>query len=121
MKELDIRPKKIFDEFLLLAKKDIKSFFLDVKRTEINCPSCNSIGVHSFKKDEFDYCECKQCQTLYVNPRPVEKAFADYYTNSPSSKFWATTFYKETEDVRREKIWKHHYSGHSYQRETANR
>jgi len=106
MKELDIRPKKIFKEFLLLAKKDIKSFFLDVKRTEINCPSCNSIGMHSFKKDGFDYCECKQCRTLYVNPRPVEKAFEDYYTNSPSSKFWATTFYKETEDIRREKIWK---------------
>jgi len=106
MKELDIRPKKIFDKFLLLAKQDIKSFFLDVKRVAINCPSCNSIGVHSFKKDGFDYCECKQCQTLYVNPRPVEKAFSDYYTNSASSKFWATTFYKETEEIRREKIWK---------------
>ena len=106
MKEIDIRPKKIFDEYLLLAKKDIKSFFLDVKCMEINCPSCNSIGVHSFKKDDFDYCECKQCRTLYVNPRPVEKAFADYYINSSSSKFWATTFYKETEDIRREKIWK---------------
>lgn len=106
MKELDIRPKKIFDEFLLLAKKDIKSFFSDVKRIEINCPSCNSIGEHSFIKEGFDYSECKQCQTLYVNPRPEEKAFMDYYTNSPSSKFWATTFYKETEDIRREKIWK---------------
>ena len=30
----------------------------------------------------------------------------DYYTNSPSSKYWATTFYKETEDARWEKIWK---------------
>jgi hypothetical protein len=106
MKELEIRPKIIFDEFLLLAKKDIKSFFLDVKRVEINCPSCSSIGEHSFKKDAFNYSICKKCLTLYVNPRPEEKAFSDYYTNSPSSKFWATTFYKETEDVRREKIWK---------------
>jgi len=106
MKELDIRPKTIFDNFLLLAKKDIKLFFSNVKYEEINCPSCSSIGEHSFKKDGFDYSICKQCLTLYVNPRPEEKAFSDYYTNSASSKFWATTFYKETEDVRRKKIWK---------------
>ncbi len=107
MKEFEIRPKKIFNEYLRLAKKDTESFFSSVKRSVINCPSCNSIGEHSFKKDGFDYCECIKCQTLYVSPRPEEKVFLDYYTNSPSSKFWATTFYKETADTRREKIWKH--------------
>ena len=30
----------------------------------------------------------------------------DYYKDSPSSVFWATTFYKKTESARREKIWK---------------
>jgi len=106
MKETEIRPKNIFDEYLRLAKIDTVSYFSNVNRIEMNCPSCNLIGEYSFVKDGFDYCECIKCQTLYVNPRPVEKAFSDYYTNSPSSKYWATTFYKETEDVRREKIWK---------------
>ena len=106
MKEFDIRPKTIFDEFLDLAEKDIKSYFLDVDRININCPACDSIGEHSFTKNGFDYCECMKCQTLYVNPRPLEEAFSNYYTNSPSSKFWATTFYKETAEARRENIWK---------------
>jgi hypothetical protein len=33
-------------------------------------------------------------------------AFNSYYTDSPSTKFWATTFYKDTEAARREKLWK---------------
>jgi hypothetical protein len=106
MKEAEIRPKHIFDEYLRLAKIDTVNYFSDVNRVNINCPSCDSLGEKSFVKDGFAYCKCEHCKTLYVNPRPVEKAFADYYTVSPSSKFWATTFYKETEDARREKIWK---------------
>jgi SAM-dependent methyltransferase len=106
MKEFDIRPPKIFDEFLRLAKKDIITFFSNSDLESINCPACNSIGNYSFKKDGFNYCECPECLTLYVNPRPIKESFANYYTNSPSSKFWATTFYKKTEKARREKIWK---------------
>jgi hypothetical protein len=41
-----------------------------------------------------------------VNPRPVASAFSKYYTESPSSKYWASTFYKETAEARREKLWK---------------
>ena len=70
------------------------------------CPACGAVGKHSFQKDNFDYSECPKCQTLYVNPRPDAEAFYNFYTNSPSSKFWATTFYLETAEVRREKIWK---------------
>ena len=106
MKEIEIRPKQIFNEYLRLAKKDTVRYFSNVKRNRINCPACNYIGDHSFKKDGFDYCQCNKCQTLYVSPRPEEDAFLDYYTNSESSIYWATTFYKETEDARREKIWK---------------
>ena len=106
MKESEIRPKDIFREYLRLAKIDTINYFTDEFRSEITCPACNFHGEYSFTKDRFDYCECKQCNTLYVNPRPEEKVFSNYYTNSPSSKFWATTFYKETADARREKIWK---------------
>ena len=106
MKESEIRPKDIFDEYLRLAKADTEAFFKNSRKVTINCPACNSIGEHSFQKDSFDYCECNKCGTLYVNPRPASEAFTDYYTNSPSSKYWATTFYKKTENARREKIWK---------------
>jgi len=106
MKETEIRPKDIFDEYLRLAKIDTETYFNDILREEINCPACNSLGEHSFTKNNFDYCICNQCFTLYVSPRPAQEAFSNYYTNSRSTKFWATTFYKETEDARREKIWK---------------
>ena len=106
MKEYEIRPKKFFDEYLRLAKEDTETFFSSVKRVEICCPACNATGEHSFNKNGFDYSVCNCCHTFYVNPRPEVKAFTRYYTESPSSKFWATTFYKETAEARREKIWK---------------
>ena len=106
MKESEIRPKNIFDEFLRLAKLDTETYFANSNREKIMCPACGAVGKHSFQKDNFDYSECLKCRTLYVNPRPIMDSFANYYTNSPSSKFWATTFYLETAEVRREKIWK---------------
>ena len=54
----------------------------------------------------FAYESCPSCHSLFVNPRPVPEAFSRYYTESPSSKYWASTFYKETADARREKLWK---------------
>lgn len=106
LKELEIRPKAIFVEYLRLAKIDTTTYFEHSIRTDINCPACKIVGKHAFNKNNFSYCECNICRTLYVSPRPEAKAFTDYYTNSPSSKYWASTFYKETAYVRREKIWK---------------
>ena len=104
-KEKDIRPKKIFNEFLHLASLDIKKYFGKAKN-KINCVACNQKGQFSFKKMNFSYCECKNCNTLFVSPRPHEKAFLNYYTSSPSIKFLATHLYKKTEKVRKNKIIK---------------
>ena len=106
MQENDIRPKEIFDQYLRLAQKDIITFFNEVERIQISCPACEKIGDHSFDKNGFNYCLCSNCKTLYVNPRPLVSAFDNYYKNSPSSKYWASTFYKKTAQVRRKKIWK---------------
>jgi hypothetical protein len=106
MKEEEIRPKKIFDEYLLLAKQDTETYFSNVERASGFCPACESDGDHVFDKNGFSYEVCPNCQTLFVNPRPVASAFSKYYTESPSSKYWASTFYKETAEARREKLWK---------------
>ncbi len=106
MKEDDIRPKKIFNEYLRLTKEDVKKFFFNVELEHIKCPACEGNGSFSFCKENFYYYECDNCKTLYVNPRPKKKFFDSYYTDSASTEFWATTFYKETEQARREKIWK---------------
>lgn len=106
MKEEEIRPLKIFDEYLTLAKEDTKTYFATVEKEHGDCPACGTTGSFSFEKHGFSYESCPNCYSLYVNPRPVESAFIKYYTESPSSRFWASTFYKETAVMRREKIWR---------------
>lgn len=106
MKENEIRPQSIFDEYLRLTEIDTTTFFSDAEKTILSCPACGDCGTTAFEKNGFTYTECQNCLTLYVSPRPVRGAFERYYTDSPSTRFWATTFYKETESARREKLWK---------------
>ncbi len=106
MKEEDIRPKKIFDEYLKLTNLDTKTYFGDCEREKVNCPACKTPGTFFFSKSNFDYEECPECLTLFVSPRPIASAFDKYYREAPSADYWATTFYKETGDARRELLWK---------------
>lgn len=106
MKENEIRPQEIFDEYLQLAEQDIATYFGDAYLVRLDCPACGEKGRFAFYKKGFHYEECPKCLTLFVNPRPEKGAFDRYYTDAPSTKYWATTFYKETESARREKLWK---------------
>ena len=106
MKEHEIRPQAILDEFLRLLAEDTRTFFAEGPRTELDCPACGAKGERAFDKNGFGYAECPQCLTLYVSPRPMRRAFERYYCDSASTRYWATTFYKETEAARREKLWK---------------
>ena len=106
LKEEEIRPLKIFDEYLRLAKEDAETYFSEVERVVGGCPACCTQGEYAFDKYGFTYQVCPSCQTLFVNPRPTAVAFSRYYTESPSSRYWASTFYMETAGARREKLWK---------------
>ena len=106
MKEEEIRPQAIFDEYLLLCEADTNQYFYEVECTVVSCPACKQQGDFSFNKNGFDYAECPHCKTLFVSPRPDASAFAKYYTESKSAEYWATTFYKYTAEARREKLWK---------------
>jgi hypothetical protein len=106
MKEAEIRPQKLFADFLALCEQDTHTYFADVRRDYGKCPACDATGDRAFSKNGFEYELCPECHTLFVNPRPSAEAFARYYTESASSKFWATKFYKETAAARREKLWK---------------
>ena len=106
MKEEDIRPEKIFNEYLRLAKQDAQYYFGDADRLSILCPACDGEGKYSFTKSDFDFRLCENCQTLFVSPRPPESCFVRYYQESESVRYWASTFYKQTADARREKLWR---------------
>jgi 2-polyprenyl-3-methyl-5-hydroxy-6-metoxy-1,4-benzoquinol methylase len=106
MKEEEIRPQKIFNEYLRLAERDTQKYFDISERFPVCCPACGQNGLHSFAKHGFTYEECLSCQTLFVSPRPHAEAFSRYYQESESAEYWASTFYKETAEARREKLWR---------------
>ena len=82
MKEEEIRPQKIFDEYLSLARKDTDTYFGDAEKVNGTCPACEALGTPSFVKYGFTYEICPTCLTRFVNPRPVAEAFSKYYTES---------------------------------------
>ena len=108
MKEQEIRPKELFEEYLEISRNDIKVFFSDYNSfISINCPACHSSNItNAFIKHEFNYVRCDDCYTLFTSPRPTDKMISDFYKNSSSGKFWAERFFPETAEARREKIFK---------------
>lgn len=106
MKEEEIRPRQVFDEYLRLAALDADLYFNNSDRQAIPCPACLTTGTKVFEKHGFDYEVCPACQTLFVSPRPPVADFFDYYQKSASAGYFATVFYKATAEARREKLWK---------------
>ena len=106
MKENDIRPKHLWDRYLELTERDSLNFFKEDSREHFDCPVCSLPGNSEIEKYGFNYDLCEICFTLYVSPRPSEASFQRYYTSSASSEFWSSTFYKETAEARREKLWR---------------
>lgn len=108
MKEHEIRPKEVFDEYLRLSKLDIKKYFNEKNEfVEIKCPACfQPEGEFHFAKHGFQYKKCKNCYTLFVSPRPNSKMISSFYRNSTSSRYWAEHFYPITAEARREKIYR---------------
>jgi len=106
MKEYDIRPAEIFDQYLKLSANDAQHCFKGVERQAVDCPGC---GLHTytkaFKKLGFDYATCDNCGTLYQTPRPPLESFEAFYHDSESSKYWAETFFPAVAETRREKIF----------------
>ena len=108
MKEFEIRPKEIFDEYIRISRNDIEHFFSDRDSfVEIDCPGCGGSKTEfSFLKYDFPYRVCEDCQTLFVSPRPREKTINTFYRDSASSRFWAESFFPKTAEARREKIFR---------------
>lgn len=108
MKEFEIRPKDLFDEFLAVSKSDIPKFFSEERSfVEVPCPGCLSErSQFAFKKHGFSYRSCPDCYSLFVSPRPTAEMINNFYRESASSKFWAERFFPETAEARRVKIFR---------------
>jgi len=108
MKESDIRKKEAYDKYLELVRIDVDRYFNDkTSFLKVDCPACFSSNYNfEFKKNGFSYCLCKDCNTLFVTPRPSDKQLRDFYVNSPSSEFWVNGFFKPVAEARRDNIFK---------------
>ena len=108
IKEEDIRNKEVLNQYLKMVKKDVGAFFGDQTIfVEISCPVCGSrVYSTQFNKSGFNYVLCSVCETLFVNPRPPCKLLADFYIQSPSTKFWVNEFFKPVAEARRIKIFR---------------
>lgn len=108
MKEEEIRKKEVLNKYLKLVERDVKKILVDRGSfLIIRCPSCGS-GTFDFQfqKSGFSYVLCRECATLFANPRPSLESLHDFYAKSESSVFWVEEFFKPMVEARREKIFR---------------
>ena len=108
MKEAEIRPKEIFDEYLKLSAADATAMLeQQADFVDVACPGCGAPrGEPRFVKNGFKINYCETCGTIYCSPRPSAAQLGRFYGESASSKFWAERFFPAVVDARREKLFR---------------
>ena len=107
MKEADIRPKALFDQYLALVAADARALLADqASFVPVPCPACGGTGASSFVKQGYRYACCETCGSLFLSPRPTAARMARFYDEAESVKFWSTDFYRQTADSRREAMFR---------------
>lgn len=108
MREDDIRPKPLLDEFFARLARDAarlaaqRDAFVDVP-----CQFCGETSERSsFVKQGFTYRECASCGSLWTSPRPTNAQLIEYLAHSEAVEFWSTHFYRQTADARRAQIFR---------------
>lgn len=105
--EQEIRP------FHLMAKQRI-AVLTDVGRilsrydefVYVPCPACSADDSSpKFDKNSISYVNCRQCQTLYVNPRPSPNVLEWFYRGSPNYAYWNNIVFPASEAARLQKIF----------------
>lgn len=108
MREEDIRPAALMDDKKAHLEWDVN--FLLSQKAEwvcVSCPACLSdLSVPFGAKASFTYVECRDCGTVYTNPRPSMKVLHDFYANSRNYEYWNKHIFPRTEQTRREGIFR---------------
>jgi len=108
MREQDIRPADLLNEYLRLSAADAEAYFPDPNHfVARHCPACGADQpARAFNKAGFTYVRCGVCWTLYANPAPASDALDRFYRASPSQRFWAERFFPAVAEARREHIFR---------------
>lgn len=107
LKESEIRPEGIYEEYKDLLKKDFSTFFpVRSLLKQIDCPGCSGSNTAlAFKKMGFDYRECKRCGSLFVSPRPVDAELKSFYRESAAGAFLRKTIIRGSLESRAKKVY----------------
>lgn len=107
MKEEEIRPDALVREVKKLFAEDIKRLLTKKKEfIEVSCPACESQNYQkTFEKFGFTFVICKDCETMFINPRPTFGTLSDYYATAKSYKYWNDYIFPASENSRRKKIF----------------
>ncbi len=106
--EIDFKPSDLLHEYISLTEADVSLFFIEKGELKACvCPGCHAREIQSsFPRFGIRYVECSRCGTLYVSPRPDDRAMEDYYHQSRARKFWRENLSRMTGKKRKEKILK---------------
>ena len=85
------------DRQWLLARQDRFVF--------VTCPVCEQTGTPAFTKLEFRYELCRDCRTVFMNPRPAEKLLHEFYDQSRTYTYWNQHVFPASEAARRKSIF----------------
>ncbi len=108
MREAEIRPAALLAEYLRLSAADAETFFRDpASLMHRTCPGCGADDADpAFRKNGFALVVCGGCGTLYADPAPTPARLDTFYADSPSSNYWANTFFPAVAEARRSRIFR---------------
>lgn len=110
LREEAIRPPSLMSEFKRLSIEEAYAYFIRPGRlTPVDCPACGGVERKPvFDKEGFIYNKCRDCNSVYVSPRPTHEALADYYRESRASHYRVEQLAKDTAGARRAHLLRSH-------------
>lgn len=102
-----IRPSELMAAKTQCVQND-RQYLLDRRDQWVStdCPACRADDAETFgEKDTIGYVRCRQCRTVYTNPRPSLDLLKAFYSQSENYAFWNEHIFPATEATRRETLF----------------
>jgi 2-polyprenyl-3-methyl-5-hydroxy-6-metoxy-1,4-benzoquinol methylase len=107
LKENEIRPADLMRDQHTAMIVDIGRLLQHAdKFIPVNCPACEKDDAdYQYQKYGMRFVECKNCNTMYTNPRPTAEVLEEFYKDSVNYSFWNKNIFPASENIRRKKIF----------------
>jgi len=108
MRESEIRPEHLMQEQAARFAADIGRLLKHKGEfVHVGCPACGSESAEkAFEKYQLTFVICRECETLYMNPRPSPAILETYYSTSENYAYWNQYIFPASEETRRQKMFR---------------